>query len=351
MQVLIRNSKIVSPSTEAEFLDHLIEGMKVSDSHVLLRDLENLASDREADIEFMCTGNHHEFVASVNKLDSGRGDCTALGNEILDLVSSYQRSTDNLAAQKKNLVDSRSVRQNIDESAQALKECIEVLKLANQVHDLVAKQNHYAALRALDELQASAHIRESLQYKISDLIDKSIPATQKMIAEAVMADLNTWLYRIRDVSQYIGEVAFYHTEQRRTRHKERAADDPPLGNFRLNAPLELTADEVEEFDSLDDDEAELHVDFTPLYECIHIHEALGHSDRFRSEYANTRRRQRDLIIPSSLKIDDEEASELKSLLESMSGFCIIERATISRTQNLRSQSDVRQVSEGHVYLD
>lgn len=319
-----------------------------SSSHAdLPHALDKFSTDRDVDIEHMCTSNHQEFVNSVNKLDRGRVDSTNLGTEILTLVQSYQSSTDNLAAQKKNLVDSRSVRQNIDESSEALKECLEVLRLSNQVHDLVAKQKHYAALRALDELQSSLRIRETARYKIGDLIEKSIPATQRMIAEAVMNDLNTWLYRIRDVSQYIGEVAFYHTEQRRSRQKERVAKDSYLGNFKLNSAIELVADETEEYDVLNDEEAQLHVDFSPLFECIHIYDALGQSQKFRSEYAVTRRRQKDLIIPMTLRINDDEASELKTLLESMAGFCIIERATMKRTENLRANSDVSLTLQGY----
>ena len=306
----------------------------------LLHQLDKFSIERDADIEHICTSNHQEFVNSVNKLDRGRVDSTNLGTEILNLVQSYQTSIENLAAQKKNLVDSRSLRQNIDESSEALKECLEVLRLANQVHDLVGKQNHYAALRALDELQSMLRLRSGTRYSIGDLIKKSIPATQKMIAEAVMSDLNTWLYRIRDVSQYIGEVAFYRTEQRRSRQKERVVKDAYLGNFKLNSAIELVADETEEYDVLNDEEAQVQVDFTPLFECIHIHEALGQNDRFRSEYATTRRRQKDLIIPPSLKLDDDEVSELKTLLESIAGFAIVERATMKRTETLRTSADV-----------
>ncbi|KAI9661980.1 MAG: hypothetical protein M1831_002895 [Alyxoria varia] len=332
--------QIVVSSSDNDFLDSLIVGMRSCNHADLHYGLERLSRDRDGDIEHICTSNHQQFVNSINKLDHGREDCTNLGTEILNLVQSYQDSIDNLAAQKKNLVDSRSLRQNMDESSDALKESLEVLRTANQVHDLVGKQNHYAALRALDELQAILKARESTRYNIGDLIEKSIPATQKMIAEAVMSDLNTWLYRIRDVSQYIGEVAFFHTETRRTRHKERSVQDPYLGRFKLNSPIELVADETEEIDVLDDEDADLHVDFTPLFECMHIHEALGQSDRFRSEYGITRRRQKDLIIPVTLRIEDEEVSELKTLLESIAGFSIVERATMRRTENLRTTMDV-----------
>lgn len=332
--------QIITASSENDFLENLIESLKGSDHQDLLYALDKVSAERDSDIETICTTNHQEFVDSVTRLDHARGDCTSIGTDILNLVHSYQSSTDNLAAQKKNLVDSRNVRQNVDESAEALKECLEVLRLANQVHELVAKQNHYAALRALDELQGSLQLRESSRYKIGEMIDKSIPATQKMIAEAVMTDLNTWLYRIRDVSQYIGEVAFYHTEQRRERQKERVAKDEFLASFRLNSPIELVADETEEYDVLNSEEAQVQVDFTPLFECLHIYEALGQTDRFRSDYAVTRRRQRDLIIPPALKVDDEEALELKTLLENIAGFSIVERAVLKKTENLRTSADV-----------
>ena len=332
--------QITASNNDGDFLGHLIDGMRNSSHNDLLWALDKVSNDRDRDIEHMCTSNHGEFVGSVNQLDKAREDCTSLGNEILDLVQSYQSSTDNLTGQKKNLVDSKSVRQNIDESSEALKECLEVLRLANQVHDLVAKQNHYAALRALDELQTVLRVRESARYKVGELIERSIPATQRMIAEAVMSDLNNWLYRIRDVSQYIGELAFFHTEQRRARQKERAAADTNLAPFKLNTPIELVTDETQEHDIFKDEATELDVNFTPLFEAIHIHEALGQSDRFRSEYAVTRRRQKDLIVPLSLRINDDEASELKTLLESIAGFAIVERATMKKTEHLRASVDV-----------
>lgn len=308
-----------------------------------MHSLSKISSERDADIEDICTNNHQEFVTSVTHLDQARQGCTNLGNDILSLVQSYQTSTDNLAAQKKNLVDSRNVRQNIDDSSEALKECLEVLRLSNQVHDLVAKQNHYAALRTLDELQATLQTRETVRYKIGDLIEKSVPATQKMIAEAVMSDLNTWLYHIRDVSQYIGEVAFFHTEQRRLRQKERMAKDEYLGSFKLNSAIELVADETEEYDVLNNEEAQVNVDFTPLFECLHIHDALGKVDTFRMEFASTRRRQKDLILPAVLKVDDEDCVELRTLLESITGFTIVENAITKRTNNFRASTDVEEL--------
>lgn len=303
----------------------------------LLQTLSNFASDKEAEIETICNTNHQEFVTSVNQLLRIREGTVNLTAEILELNQFIQASTERLAQQKKALVELRSHRRNIDETFLAIQDCLEVLRLANQVHDLLAKKNNYAALRALEELQ-NVHIKDVTHYKIAEMIQRSVPATQRAIAEAVMTDLNTWLYRIREMSQYLGEITLYHTDLRKRRQKERAEEIPYLSHFKLNSAIELVSDEHEEYDLLQNDE--LQVDFTPLFECLHIHQSLGHMDKFRMEYANTRRRQKDLLIPASITLVDGDGASLHNLLEEMAGFAIVERSTMKRVPGLRSPVDV-----------
>lgn len=260
--------------------------------------------------------------------------------DVLGLNQSIQSSTDRLAEQKKALVESRGVRQNINEANQALHDCLEVLRLANQVHDLLGRKNHYSALRALDELQ-NVHLLEITQYKLAELIHKSVPATKKLVADAVMADLNTWLFRIRETSHFLGEVAFYHIEQRRTQQKERAEKTIALSNFKLNSAVELVADEDDEFDILENEDVQ--VDFTPLFECMHIHDALDQTEKFKIEYAATRRQQKELLMPTSITLIDPEGASLSELLEGIAGFAIIEKATIKKAPTLRSLADVSTV--------
>lgn len=330
-------------SSDADYIDQLVpvlRDVRRSDrAGRLVQSLDTFAASREREIEKMCNSNHQEFVTSVNSLLRVREGTATIASEILNLNQSIQATTDKLAEQKKALVESRGVRQNIDEANRALEACLEVLRLANQVHDLLAKKKHYAALRALDELQ-SVHLKEVSRYKIAELIEKSVPATQRMIAEAVMADLNTWLFRIREASQYLGEVGFYHTEMRRTRLKDRVEKDPYLQKFKLNSSIDLVADENDEFDILNNAETETEVDFSPLFECILIHETLGQLDKLRQEYSATRRTQKDLVLPDNLDLLDEEEADLASLLESIAGFGIIEKATMRKTENFRSNLDV-----------
>jgi len=112
-----------------------------------------------------------------------------------------------------------------------------------------------------------------------------------------------------------------------------------MSNFKLNSAIGLVSDESEEFDVIDNEE--LQVDFTPLFECLHIYEALGQSDKFRSEYSATRRQQKDLLLPTSVSLLEDDEASLSSLLEGIAGFAIIEKATMRRAPQLRSAVDVR----------
>ena len=335
--------KIVLAS-DSEYFNQLIPVIQDASrggrgSH-LLHSFGCYSDDREAEIERICNTNHQEFVTSVNQLLHVRQGTVTLTSEVLELNKSIQSSTEKFAEQKKALVESRGVRQNIDEATNALQNCLDVLQLANQVHDLLGKKKHYSALRALDELQ-NVHLKEITQYGIAEIIQKSVPMTKKLIAEAVMTDLSTWLFRIREISQFLGEVAFYHTEQRRTRQKDRADTAAYLANFKLNSAIELVSDENEDFDILDNED--LQVDFTPLFECIHIHHALGQMEKFRAEYAATRRQQKELLMPSSITLIDTQAANLSELLEGIAGFAIVEKATMRKAPELRSTLNVGSV--------
>lgn len=311
---------------------------------MLVQSLTHYAEDREADIERIGLTKHEEFLGSVNQLLKVREGTAALMAEILELNESIQASTEKLAEQKRSLVDTRGVRQNITDVSDSLKESLKILHAVNNAHDLIRKKSYYAALKSLEDLQNEYLVpiiqnKYATQYRLADLIQKSIPASQKAISEAVMTDLNTWLYRIRETSQFLGEVAFFHTEQRRDRQRKRYEADGYLQRFKLNSAIELVFDESSEYDVLENEE--LTVDFTPLFEALHIHTALNQSEKFRAEYAATRRQQKDLLLPSSVNLmaEDDEAS-LSSLLEGIAGFAIIEKTTLRRAPQLRSNVDI-----------
>ncbi|KAI4229293.1 MAG: hypothetical protein L6R36_000945 [Xanthoria steineri] len=340
----ISAQQITLSSLENQYFDHLIPAIEDAGTggkgQQLLQSLAHFSIEREVEIESICSTNRQGFASASSQLLLVSEQSRSLMADIHALSRSTQTSTETLAREKNVLVESRAVRQNIDEANEALRDCLEVLRLANQVYDLLGRKSHYSALRALDELQ-DVHLLKITKYKIADTIQNSIPDTKKLIADAVMADLNTWLFRIRETSQLLGEVAFFHVEQRRARHKDRAEKLMSLGNFKLNSAVESVADEDEEFDILDNEI--LQIDFTPLFECMHIHDALGQREKFKVDYASTRRQQKDLLMPSSITLVDPEGSSLSGLLEGIAGFAIIEKSTMSKARGFRSLGDVEEL--------
>lgn len=341
---------MVSPSDD-DYVDQLIPSIREfsfgNRTAHLLNELQNFAAEKETEIERQCNANHQGFVDSVNQLLRIREGTVSLTNEVLDLNQAIQSSTEKLVEQKKSLVESRGVRQNIDEAKSALNDCLEVLRLANQVEDLLTQRKYYAALRALDELQ-NVHLQAVTQYKLSEIIQKSVPVTQKKIAETVMTDLNTWLFRVREMSQYLGELSFYHTNLRKDRLRERTQKNEYLANFKLNSAIELVADEHEEFDILRSEDLE--VDFSPLFEALHIHQTLRQMDKFRSEYASNRKTQKDLLLNmTSLTLTDDDLAGLHTILEDIAGFAIMERATMKKVPDLRTNTDVEELWESLNY--
>ncbi|KAI1109977.1 exocyst complex subunit Sec15-like-domain-containing protein [Nemania sp. NC0429] len=342
--------QIILSTTDAEFLDQLIPVLKdatsTSRTGGLTQNLSQYADDREVEIERIGLTKHEEFLGSVNQLQNVRERTVALTADILELNQSIQASTEKLAAQKQALVNTRAVRENISDVSEALKESLKILHSVNNAHDLIRKKKYYGALKSLDDLQNEFLIptiqnQYATQHRLADLIQKSIPGSQKTISEAVMTDLNTWLFHIRELSQFLGEVAFFHTDSRRQRQQDRIRQNDFLDHFSLNSAIELVFDESEEYDVLDNDE--LQVDFTPLFEALHIHEALGQIDKFRAEYAATRRRQKELLLPSSVSLTTDDEQSLSSLLEGIAGFAIIEKATMRRAPQLRTAIDIEEL--------
>jgi len=326
-----------------------------SKTNTLMRALKQVKDNKAGDIEYICNRNHQDFLDSVDQLEHIRQGTVGLTGDIVKLGQSVEASTDKLAQHKKALVDFRAVQRNIEAASQAIKDCLEVLRSSNRVHELLAENKHYAALRALDEL-SQVHLREAPRYNIVEIIEQSVPATQRLIADAVKKALINWLSELRDASPFAGEIAMYNTTERRARLKARALNDPAMHGVIVNSAVEAVAEEEQAEDPLNSEHLKL--DFSPLFEALYIFEALNEIETFKREYDIIRRQQMESIQPHGtvLKLNDvknlenlgkvtapdeqPEISGLQTLLELVVGFACVEKATLERTENLRNQSDV-----------
>jgi len=85
--------------------------------------------------------------------------------------------------------------------------------------------------------------------------------------------------------------------------------------------------------------AQMSVNFQPLYEAMHIYGSLNKAEELRRTYDADRRKQMDLLLPSHIALD-ESGTQLHNLLADITGFAILERATAARTQEFRSVSEI-----------
>lgn len=96
------------------------------------------------------------------------------------------------------------------------------------------------------------------------------------------------------------------------------------------------------------------VDFTPLFECIHIYTTLNSLEELQRSYQADRKvksfapshdcteecikAQSDLILPNPLPL-----AILPQLTQEISGFCIVETHVLETTNSFRSERDVEEL--------
>jgi len=83
----------------------------------------------------------------------------------------------------------------------------------------------------------------------------------------------------------------------------------------------------------------LQIDFSPLFEAIHIYDCLNKAQELQDNYEADRRKQMDLLLPSNLSADDD-GTALRNLLANITGFSVIERMTTIKTYNFRTPSQI-----------
>jgi len=115
--------------------------------------------------------------------------------------------------------------------------------------------------------------------------------------------MKQWLLEIRNVSAEVGKLAMEATEARTRRWRSRREKDPLLRSSRVGSAVETITYEKTDckhtgqylrpmsnprlVDVLDNDK--LHVDFKPLFECIHIYTALNSLDELKRSYQADRK--------------------------------------------------------------
>ncbi|KAG5513192.1 hypothetical protein PMAC_001562 [Pneumocystis sp. 'macacae'] len=297
---------------DAHFMEEIIQHSSLENNHVevfvpvLKKAFESGTEDGLVDLWTQWAQKKRK------ELLSARHGVFMLIEQLFSLNRDIQRNGGDLAAKKRVLVDARQVNQIINEISDTIRTCLKVLRLVNKIHEWIENREFYRALRSLEELQ-TIHLKDVLQFRFAQNIRDSIPYMKDKIKEAVMENLREWLLVLRTSSSKVGELVFQKTLERQRVWNLKIKEDPRLQSCEFNSPVEWVLNERDDFDVTCNDQID--IDFTCLFECLHIYDELGLHDEFRMSYENDRRMQKDLLIPNSTLIQNKDITPIYRLLQ------------------------------------
>lgn len=129
----------------------------------------------------------------------------------------------------------------------------------------------------------------------------SLPSLRLSIKDAVTAGTKSWLFDIRESSALVGKLALKHMDSRIKRWRARREKDGNIRLANIGGALELVNNERTECEccvldlceakravnALDNEQ--IKIDFRPLYQCIHIYEALDAKSELQRNYQEDRK--------------------------------------------------------------
>ncbi|KAF8351587.1 rsec15 [Amanita rubescens] len=312
---------LLDPSSSSENLEQLGPIIKLIHSNrhqeAYLRTIQGLIESKDAEIERICSENYQDFIASVSTMFTVKAYTDAMKESIASLDGGVSQLGKGLVEKKRNLLQNKKLAGNLDEAIDTLQACLRILDVVDRVGKMIHEGNYWSALRSLEDIQRLPATSLS-QTPFYQHILSSLPSLRAQIKDAVTASMKQWLLEIRNVSAEVGKK------------------DPLLRSSRVGSAVETITYEKTDFDVLNNDK--LHVDFKPLFECIHIYTALNSLDELKRSYQADRKAQSNLIIPSPFNLVN-----LTTLIQEISGFFIVESHVLESAGTFRSPQDVEEL--------
>ncbi|KAG6833935.1 hypothetical protein H0H87_007946 [Tephrocybe sp. NHM501043] len=330
---------LLDPSSSSENLEQL--GPLIKQIHtnrqqeIFLRTAQGLIDAKDAEIEKICGDNYTDFISSVSTLFTVKSYTDKMKENIQSLDTSVSQLGRGLVEKKRTLLQTKKTAANLDEAIDTLQACLRVLDVVNRVGEMIQEGKYWGALRSLEDIQSMPPTSLSQTPFFQHLLS-SLPSLRAQIKDAVTASMKQWLLEIRNVSTEVGRLANEAMESRTRRWRSRREKDPSLRQSRVGSAVEMITYEKTEFNVLDNDT--IRVDFTPLFECIHIYTTLNSLDELQKSYQADRKAQSDLILPNPLPL-----AFLPQLTQEISGFFIVETHVLETTNSFRSERDVEEL--------
>lgn len=338
LQQLTLFSDLDADQENLEQLGPIIKSLdEARQQDAFLRHLRNFVREKDSEIEAVCDANHSEFVAAVDKLLKVRSGTVTLKHRIGELNEDVQAGGSSLGHKKKQLLETQRTSANVGDAIEALQTCLRVLDMANRVDGLIQEKKYFAALRSLKELEA-VYLRAVLHHEFAKHMMDGVPQMRNQIKAAVTREMKEWLFEVREKSRTVGQLALEAMENRQKRWRVKAQRDPLLRLAKVNSAIELVVNERTEHNFVDNDKVS--IDFRPLYQCIHIYDALDLREELQASYHEDRRAQANLLLNQGLSFD-ASSSAVPALLEEMVGFFLVEHHVVQTTPlGFRAETEV-----------
>ncbi|CAH2231965.1 jg4026 [Pararge aegeria aegeria] len=282
--------------------------------------LDERIQQHDKEIEKLCNFYYQGFIDSIRELLQVRSHAEELHAEISNVDANVSESTESLCTRAEELIRARRVELNIASTIEKMELCLPLLTTYSKLKTQVEAKRYYPALKTLEQLEHVLLPRVG-PYKWCAQISSDIPRLRQSIQDASMADLRDFLENIRTLSPQVGAMAFKETHEMLGRSLANIVKSKKVAsreNSGPQCPHEL-------------------VDFSPLHRCLHIHSVLGAKNDFVQYYRAQRKQQARLVlIPSSGNLHDSIQS-MKSYLNAVLGFFILEEHLLTAGAGLVSR--------------
>ncbi|KAJ3271937.1 hypothetical protein HDV01_006071 [Terramyces sp. JEL0728] len=253
--------------------------------------LTSFIQKKEVEIEKMCGLHYQEFVQSVDQL-----------------------------LKKWELIENRQKLVNVELTLEAVQSCLFVLDITNRIAIQIVNKKYFSAIRAISWL----------------------PQVQDAIREAVLYDLKDWFTMVKDGAIKIGKLALDLTNMRQEKANEILNSKGSLLSAKssnMSASIDMAMNEEYDMSNIDTESSQL--DFTPLLQCIHIHDVLGKRVQLKLEFDESRKLQSEVILTSPIaSLKSGNLAGLERYIQEITGFFVIEATVIATTVDFRSKNSV-----------
>ncbi|KAJ2003676.1 Rab GTPase-binding exocyst subunit S15 [Coemansia thaxteri] len=325
----------VSTVEEAmEQLGPLIHSVYRANKQALFRQQVDLFAQRkDAEIMKLCGNYHQEFVQSVAQLLKVRQNTSELQEKVVGLNVELQLSGKSLYEKKAELLSLRREHRRIHDAAEAVRGCLDVVRLVAAFDEQVATKQYYSAIKTLGLLKDQS-LPAVRRFAFGNMLDSSLPQMGSRLQAAALRDMKDWLFGLKTTTRDLGR----HLSARMLRKQAMWADRDAAVKERyfVSSAVQFVLDE--EYDQ----DPPLTLDMMPLYQCLHINEKLGRRAEFRRSFSEDRSDQLSLALASPLQFSlaDQLHHPFDAMLCDVIGFFVVEHAILASAPDFRSKTDV-----------